>query len=60
MNTRVEILWAVKEDGQWIEKWLPGVLLKRWPNDRCHVRTDCGRECGDAAPECVREPATVK
>ena len=54
---RVEILWAVREGGEWVEKWLPGVLLARWGDGRCNVRTDCGKVCRDAAPECVRSAA---
>ena len=54
---RVEVLWHYycQKRGRHVEEWLPGVLIETRGNGRLHVRTNCGRETNDAAPECVRE-----
>jgi hypothetical protein len=52
---RIEVLWAVREDGADVERWLPGVLLNRHEDGRCVVKMDNGWYCNDAAPQCVRE-----
>ena len=57
MSRRVEILWSrfEKERGEYVERWLLGVLIQRHSDGRCYVRADCGLVAQDAAPECVRE-----
>ena len=58
-GTRCEVLWHFYDPKlkKHVERWLPGVLFMRNPHDgRCHVRTDCGKEAIEAAPECVRDP----
>ena len=57
MSQRVEILWSrwEKERGDYVERWLCGVLIQRHSDGRCYVQTECGLVAQDAAPECVRE-----
>lgn len=52
---RCEVLWSVNVNGKQVERWLPGERLNEPLDGRVHVRTDCGKETNDAAPECVRD-----
>jgi len=51
---RIEVLWAMRESGREVERWLPGVLVNRHQDGRCVVQMDNGWYCNDAAVKNVR------
>jgi hypothetical protein len=51
---RIEVLWAFRENGEEVERWLPGVLVNRHQDGRCVVKMYNTWYCNDAAPENVR------
>lgn len=54
---RCAVLWHFYDEAEkrHVTRWLPAVVLCEAKDGRRHVRTHCGKETDDAAPECVRE-----